>query len=133
MQRRRASEILDGRTQERLVSERLRVCEHPARAGFAQVAGNRRVEDERIGSLGEEVAGVLGPTKALPVVEPRRRVGDHELFAAQVVPERGERLHEEEVGRAGPPDSKAAKPVGSEANSSVGRWGLPQQKSSELP
>ena len=108
MHRRRLGEVLHGHTKQWLVGERLRVRQHPARDGLAQVQGHRCAESERVGDLGQEGTGVLGPAQALSPVEPRGGVRNHELLAVQGVPQRGERLREEEVRGAARPNRQGA-------------------------
>ncbi len=70
MHQRRIGEILRGHTKQGLVLERLRVRQHPARDGLAQVQGHRCVESQRVGDLGQEGGGVLGPAQAPSREEP---------------------------------------------------------------
>ena len=104
------SEILDRAPQERVVAQRLRVGEHPAGADLAHRKRYEGVEDERIGDLGQDVAPRLRRRRAVPVPEPGGRIRDDHALVPEVVSQRGERLREEQVARAGAPQGEHVEP-----------------------
>src|SRR5207249_7299769 len=104
------SEILDRAPQERVVAQRLRVGEHPAGADLAHWKRYGGGEDERIGDLGQDVAPRLRRRRAVPVPEPGGRIRDDHALVPEVVSQRGERLREEQIARAGAPQREHVEP-----------------------